>query len=142
MKRMLKILAIIVVVALAGTYAMYAMWYRGNYNLTVKVQLNVSSERELVFSEFTSSSEPTDALEFWNQLKGGGTGATEGYIIYWDLDSGWRTLTTRTLIPLGESKLLEQTFSNINAGETTLTITVRDAFGASLLEKTYTVVVG
>ena len=142
MRRWLKIAAIVVVLVLAGTYVAYAMLYRGNFNLTVKVTLNVSAERSLAFSDFSAVSTPTGMMQFWEQMKGSGTSATEGYLIYWDLDSAWRTLTTRCLIPLGESKVLEQTFSNVNAGDSILTITIRDAFGASLLEKSFTVVVG
>ncbi len=144
MNRWLKIVAIIVVLVLAGTYAMYAMVYKGNYNLDVSVKLNVSSERSIALTEFASSSSPTNMLQFWDQLKGSGDSATDGYIVSWQLTQGTDTtsLITRCLVSTGESKVLDQTFSNVNPGDGTLTITVRDAFGASLHVQTYTVVVG
>ncbi len=144
MKGLLKILAIVIVLALAGTYIIYALEYRGNYNLDVSVNLNVSADRTISLTEFISSSSPTDALQFWEQLKGGGSSATEGYMITMLLNhtTGSVSLITRCLVPLGESKVLEQTFSNVPSGAATVKITVRDAFGASLYDKTYSVVIG
>ena len=143
MRRWLKIAAIVVVLVLAGTYAMYAMFYRGNYNVDVSVKLNVSAERGISLSDFTSSSSSTDALQFWEQLSvGNGDSATTGYIIYWDLDSAWSVHTTTCTVSPDDSIVLTHTFSNVEAGETTLTITVRDAFNTYLHERIFEVVVG
>jgi hypothetical protein len=142
MNRWLKILAIIVVIAVAGTYGMYAMLYKGNYNVGVSVKLSVSSERAISLSDFTYSSSPTDALQFWEQMKGSGDSATTGYIIYWDFDNAWSVHVTRCTVLPGESIVLTHTFSNVEAGASTLTITVRDAFNTYLHERTFDVVVG
>jgi hypothetical protein len=142
MNRWLKIVAIIVVVAFAGTYFMYATVYQGNFNLEVSVKLNVSDERGISLSDLTSSSSPTDALQFWEQMKGSGDSATTGYIIYWDLDNAWSIHVTRCTVLPGESVVLTHTFGNVGAGASTLTITVRDAFNTYLHERTFDVVVG
>ena len=82
------------------------------------------------------------AMQFWDQLKGSGDGSTTGYMIYWDLDSAWSTHITRCTVLLGESLVLTHTFSNIGAGDSVLTITIRDAFGTSLHVQSFDVVVG
>lgn len=144
MRRWIKILAIIAVLALVGTYAVYAVEYKGNYNLTVSVKLSISSERAVSLTEFTSSSSETEPLEFWNQLKSGGGSATTGYQVSWELNQSddTTTLLTRTTILLGESQVISQSFDNIPAGQASLKITVRDAFGTYMHEMAFSLVVG
>ena len=144
MKRFLKWVVIGVVVLLGITYATYAYSYQGNYNLDVSVKLNVSTDRTIALTEFTSVSSSTSMLQFWEQLKGGGGNANTRYMVHWELtqSTGVVTLVTRTYIDPGSSGVLKQTFSNIPAGSDTLKITVFDEYGASINERTFPVVVG
>jgi hypothetical protein len=144
MRKLWIVLILVVSGILVVSYAMYSLQYKGNYNFAVSVKLNVSDERTIALTEFTSSSSETGVLQFWDQLKGPGTSPTEGYLISWQLTQGVDTvsLISRCLVPLGESKVLQRTFTNVNPGEADLKITIRDAFNASLFEKTYSVVVG
>ena len=146
MNRLLKFVAIGAVVLLGFTYAMYAYDYKGNYNLDVSVKVNVSADQTIALTEFTYSSSPTDVLQFWEQLRGrGGSGVADRYMVSFQLTQGTDTVSLapfKLLVLPGESQVLEQSFKNVPAGESTLKITVRDAYGASLYEKSYTVVIG
>ena len=145
MNRLLKFVAIGAVVLLGFTYATYAYSYQGNYNLDVSVKFNVSTENTIALTEFTYSSSPTDVLQFWEQLRGGGGTATDRYMVSFQLTQGADTISLapyKLLVLPGESQVLEQPFKNVPAGEATVKVIVRDAYGSSLLEESYNVVVG
>jgi len=151
--RTLKIIAIIVVVLLAGTYAIYALDYKGNYNLTASVRLNISDSGVFLvvdsLTEFSYDSEPTSVVQFWDLFRGGGHGPTRlpnTYLMTWELDNagstGLRTYFTVDLVERGESAVFNAHFDNEPPGTGTLKIIVTDYLGATLHQRTYDVVIG
>jgi len=83
MRRITKIAAVVVVALVGLTYGVYALEYRGNYDVTVTFVLSqpVLGQPQVTNVAFTS--EPTSTLAFWDGLRGhgGGGGITIGYII-------------------------------------------------------------
>ncbi len=155
MKRILKILAIIVVLILVGTYIIYALEYQGNYNVTAKVNLAVDMYGTPTLSGFSSSTNPTSPVQFWDLFKGHSIADNESaYLLYYTL-----SLTSSTIqgvaigktyqgvvgsgaIEYGSSHTTEVNIFNVESGLYTLSLTVKDSHGATVLTHTYEVEVG
>lgn len=72
MKKMLIAILIVVVLVFSGTYVVYALDYKGNYNVTVRFLAQTEDATEFSVSGFSVSSEPTDMVDCWDLLKGAG----------------------------------------------------------------------
>lgn len=146
MKRWLKILAIGVVLAVAGTYAIYAMEYKGNYNLTASFTLNVDQYGGVAIAGFTYDSEPTGMAQFWEQFKGHSAGdEAAAYMVYWELNqSGVKTtfITSSGVIDYGTSKVMSLKADNLDPGTGAIKVTIRDSHTTILLERSFDVVIG
>jgi hypothetical protein len=147
MKRILKILAIVVVLVLAGTYGIYLLDYKGNYNLNVQVQVNLDDNGGVSFSQFSSDSEPTSVVQFWDVFRAGHSDdpTTRTYKVVMVLNQSGESVTimANLLIANGESKMATDTFENVPVGEYSLTVSLRSGFPLTTInEKTYSVVVG
>ena len=145
MRKILKILAIVVVLVLAGTYLIYVLDYKGNYNLATTITLNIDDTGSISLTEFDYDVEPTSAIQFWDLFRGGGSEPGEAtYKVYWELNYSGISRTERvyrTLAP-GESAVLDTQFNNIPAGDASLKITVLSWTNTYLYSKSYSVVVG
>ena len=145
MKRLLKILAVAVVLVLVGTYVIYVLDYKGNYNVSTTVTLNVDSTGGISLTEFDYAVEPTSIVQFWDLFKqgAGGFGDTS-YKIYFELNQSGQTWNEQVCRDLsnGDSKILTSEFENLSFGDAVLKITVRDRANTYLFEKSYSVVVG
>lgn len=145
MKKILKILAIALVLVLAGTYAIYALDYKGNYNTTVIVTLNIDDNGNPALVEFIYDSAPTSAVQFWDLFRGSADDIGDAsYKIYFELNQSGDTTTKmkRAMLGNGESKDILVEFKNIASGDAVLKVTVRDFAGASVYVKAYSLVIG
>jgi hypothetical protein len=143
MKKLLKWAVVGIVIILAFTYAMYALEYKGNYNLSVTVPVH-SDSGDVLGSTIATDSEGTSVLQFWDKFSLGGDAGTGFYTVYCQLNiSG--TITTDSMnfdIASGETLAFRFTFDNIAPGQgnvrvyiidqTTQTKTYDDSWGVTV----------
>jgi hypothetical protein len=89
MKRLLKILAVAVVVVLVFTYAMYVWDYKGNYNVTISVPVHgdgAAGENPITASGISAACEPTSIWQFWSGLSTTGSSGSGLYTVYCELN--------------------------------------------------------
>jgi len=146
MNKMAKWLVIGLVLVLAGTYAIYVLDYRGNYNVTAKVKLSVDTSGTVAVSEFSTSCAPTSPVQFWDLFKGHSAGEGTGqYIIYYWMNVSGKTLSGTAGTPTidyGSSGTALFTIANVPVGVYTLHLSLRDSLGTMVLSKSYEVTVG
>ena len=158
MRRILKIIAIIVVLLMAGTYTVYALEYKGNYNVSASITVNISPAGNFVevesLSDFTYDSEPTSPVQFWDLFRGteggGGHGhkaLTGDYLVTWTFKkegTGDRTFFSVDNVPRGQSQVFKMFMDNEPPGHGTLTITVKNDLTGYIVHTSlpYNVVVG
>jgi len=155
MKRILKILAIVVVVILAGTYVIYASEYQGNYNVTAKVTLSMDMYGTPTISAFSSSNKATSPVQFWDLFKGHGLPEnTSMYSIYYTMalssntiqgvtvGKSYQGVVISSVTEYGTSSTSEFGVSNVEPGIYTMSLTLKDSQDATVLTHSYEVVVG
>jgi len=152
MRRWLKIAAIVVVLVLAGTYVIYALEYKGNYNSTASMTVSAapSTLPNLYVTEFKVTSEPTSPVQFWDLLtsRPPGTPSWE-YTLYAELnESGVRVGDVQSLpiiFPPGRTgpQSISVEFKNISPGSATIHVyIINAAMQTSVFDHTYSVVIG
>jgi hypothetical protein len=118
MKKLLKWVVIGVVVVLAFTYAMYALEYKGNYNLSVTVPIH-SDSGDVTASTIAVDSDDTSVLQFWDKFSLGGDAGTGFYTVYCQLNVSGDTTTHSTSFDIAadQSLAVKFTFDNIEPGQ-------------------------
>lgn len=144
MKIGLKLIAIVVVLVLVGSYALYAFNYKGKYNVETNLTLNVDEYGGVAIANFEYDCSPVSYGDFWDLFKGHSVpeGMT-GYIIYYTLNQSGETSTriTSAVVPNGESSVVSLTLNNLDPGAASLKVSIRDSHNALLAERTFEVIV-
>lgn len=148
------LLAVIVVVVLVGvSYGTYAVDYKGNYN--VKVQFNATLTASMIADQGVSVdqvvivSSPTDALQFWQQLKGHQEAVSSYWQVFLEFTQGGKqdlktvSMGNLTSADIGFSKSFSATFDNKPAGDATVHIwSLIGGTQTKSFDHTYPLVVG
>ena len=146
MSKKLKWIAIAIALVLGGTYAIYSLEYKGNYNLDASFTLNVDQYGNVAIAEFSYDIDETGMMQFWDQLKGRGTPeGTENYIVWWTLNQSGELTTVNAnsgIIAYGESGICSIDMDNLEPGSGTLSIEITNREGTLLLTKSYEVRIG
>ena len=152
MRKLWKIILIVAVFALVGTYVIYALEYQGNYNCTASmmVSADTSTLTNLYVTEFKVTSEPTSPVQFWDVFtsRPPGTPSWE-YTLYAELNqSGVRVGDVQSLpiiFPPGRTgpQSISVEFKNISPGSATIHVyIINAAMQTSVFDHTYSVVIG
>ena len=140
-----KLLAIVAVIVLAGSYILYAWNYQGNYNVTTQLNLNVDDNGNVAIAGFEYDCEEVGYDDFWGSFRGHtiDEGFT-GYMIYYELNqSGAKsTLIGNEVIENGASAVVLQHMDNLAPGVASVKISIMDVHNTLLTEHTYPLVIG
>ena len=150
MRRMFKILAIVIVLMVAGTYAIYALEYKGNYNVKAKVTVKYVAEGDVDVTGFTTTVAPTSVVQFWDLFKGHGQSGSEyRYAIYLTMNysNGKQVTNLQGFFMTGlgtiTSQVLESNFYNVSPGQATIWVKIVYTLTNTVtFQKTYSVDVG
>lgn len=109
-------------VVLAVPYVVYALDYRGNYNVAVAFTANRDLAGVFSVSAVDFISEPTEAWDFWDIMKGhsGGGDKGPGYQIYCEAFRSGALIgfeTTAMLLDDGETQDQTITLMNLAPGQ-------------------------
>ena len=140
------VLIAVIALVLLGTYGIYAWGYQGNYNVTAKVTIYVDNYGTPSISAFSTSSEPTSYVQFWDLFKGHSLPDNASkYMIYWSMDASlWshQGMAVSGTIDYGTSSTTTFTIGNVEPGVYSMDLILKDNYGATVLTHTYEVVVG
>lgn len=140
-----KLLAIVAVIVLAGSYVLYAWNYQGHYNVETQLTLNVDDNGNVAIAGFEYDCEEVGYDDFWGLFKGHTVeeGFT-GYMIYYELNqSGVKsTHIGNEVIENGASVVVLQHMYNLEPGDASVKISIRDVHNTVLTEHTYALVIG
>jgi hypothetical protein len=146
MKRWKLAVIIIIALVLVGTYAIYAMIYQGNYNVTAKVTLYEDNYGTPSIFAFSTTNEQTSPTQFWDLFKGHSLpDNTSKYMIYWEMDTSlWshQGMAVSGTIDYGAYSTTSFTIGNVEPGIYTMDLIVKDNHGATVLTHSYEVTVG
>jgi len=150
MRRLWKALLVVAVLAVVGTYVIYALDYQGNYNTTVSMTVSAdpSTLANLYVTEFKVSSEPTSPVQFWDLFRGGHTPPPWAYEMYVELNKSGASTTESPgsiLFPPGDNgpQIISVEFKNVSPGSATIRVyIVNTQMQAIIYDHTYSVVIG
>ena len=143
MRMLWKVLIVIVVLVLGGTYVLYALEYKGNYNVNLQYAVNVDDVGNVAVSNFEYTCTPTEYTQWWETGRGHVDDAAN-LVIYYELNISGETHTYmhRLAALYGESETINFQLTNLPVGDGSLKISVRSNTNALLVEHTYEVVIG
>ena len=152
MKRLIKWLAVGIVILLVFTYAMYAWSYQGNYNVAVTVPVRGSSNPNdssaVSASQVTLDSQPTDFWEFWSTFSSMPSVGSGAYVLYCEFfitaGGAFRHFQSQAF-DIATNQVLSLTFhyKDVEPGQGTVHVYIMDqTLTTKLYDHTWTVTVG
>ena len=141
------IIAVAVVLLIGVPYAVYALEYRGNYNVTVSFTASSEILGELTITEVSITSEPTDVMQLWDQLKSHNLDERGyGYQIYLEITVTGQLIgtgITAMLVNAGETQDQTVTALNVRPGEASVRIYIEDILLDNIVyDQTFEEVIG
>lgn len=122
---------LIVAAVIAVPYMVYALDYAGHYNVQVQFTANKDSAGVFSVSSVGFLSEPTEAWDFWDIMKGhsGGGDKGYGYQVYCEVSRGGSLIGFAvTMMLLENSESADQTITvmNLAPGEASFRLYIVD----------------